>query len=95
MNKESSSWFGHMGQLLRIDLTNHKCTIEPLKKSMVESFIGGRGFGIKILFDEVPKGVDPLSPSNKLIFTTGPLTGTKAQSASRWIARGLKGLLKL
>jgi aldehyde:ferredoxin oxidoreductase len=58
-----------------------------LKKNLVENFIGGRGFGIKTLFDEVSKGVDPLSPDNKLIFSTGPLNGTKAQSASRWIAQ--------
>jgi aldehyde:ferredoxin oxidoreductase len=49
--------------------------------------LAARGFGIKILFDEVPKGVDPLGPSNKLVFTISPLTGTKTQSASRWIAQ--------
>ncbi len=87
MSQEFNPWFGYMGHILRINLTNHKHTIEPLKKDLVESFIGGRGFGIKILFDEVPKGVDPLGPSNKLIFSTGPLTGTKVQSASRWIAQ--------
>ena len=87
MGQESNSWFGYMGQVLRINLTNCKCSVEPLKKDLAENFIGGRGFGIKILFDEVPKGVDPLGPSNKLVFTTGPLTGTKTQSASRWIAQ--------
>ncbi|MEM2632197.1 MAG: aldehyde ferredoxin oxidoreductase N-terminal domain-containing protein, partial [Candidatus Bathyarchaeia archaeon] len=84
---QKSSWFGYMGQILRLDLTNHKYAIEPLKKDLVENFIGGRGFGAKILFDEVPKGVDPLSPYNKLVFTTGSLTATKVQSASRWIAQ--------
>jgi aldehyde:ferredoxin oxidoreductase len=76
-----------MGQILRIDLTTRKYKIEPLKKDLAEIFVGGRGFGIKVLFDEVPKGVDPLSPSNKLVFTVGPLTATKVQSASRWIAQ--------
>jgi aldehyde:ferredoxin oxidoreductase len=87
MNQKPDSWFGYMGQILRIELTTHKYTIESLKKNLSEIFVGGRGFGIKILFDEVPKGVDPLSPSNKLVFTTGPLTATKTQSASRWIAQ--------
>ncbi|MEM3703667.1 MAG: aldehyde ferredoxin oxidoreductase family protein [Candidatus Bathyarchaeia archaeon] len=87
MSQEFNSWFGYMGQVLRINLTNCKCAVEPLKKDLVEDFIGGRGFGIKILFDEMPKSVDPLSPSNKLIFTIGPLTGTKVQSASRLIAQ--------
>ncbi|MCY0868121.1 MAG: hypothetical protein OWQ48_02680 [Desulfurococcus sp.] len=47
----------------------------------------GGGFGAKILWDELKPGIDPLSPENKLVFTVGPLTGTKVQSASRWIAQ--------
>lgn len=87
MERKSNSWFGYMGRILRLDLTNHKYFIEPLKRELVEDFIGGRGFGIKILFDELSSGVDPLSPENKLVFTIGPLAGTKVQSASRWIAQ--------
>ncbi|MEM3601204.1 MAG: aldehyde ferredoxin oxidoreductase family protein [Candidatus Bathyarchaeia archaeon] len=87
MVQEMNSFFGYMGKILRLNLTLWKWTAEPLKKDLVEDFIGGRGFGIKILFDEVPKDADPLGLSNKIIFTTGPLTGTKAQSASRWMAQ--------
>ncbi|MGB9854603.1 MAG: aldehyde ferredoxin oxidoreductase family protein [Candidatus Bathyarchaeales archaeon] len=87
MGQKANSWFGYMGQVLRIDLTNCKYVAEPLNKDLAENFIGGRGFGVKILFDEVPKGVNPLNPNNKLIFTTGPLAGTKTQSASRWIVQ--------
>ncbi|MEM2273376.1 MAG: aldehyde ferredoxin oxidoreductase family protein, partial [Candidatus Bathyarchaeia archaeon] len=86
MKPEAKNWFGYAGKILRIDLTHHKSVTEPLNKDLVEKFIGGRGFGIKILFDEMTRGVDPLGPDNKLIFAVGPLTGTKAQSASRWIA---------
>ena len=39
------------------------------------NFLGGRGFAIKILWDTLKQGTDPLSPENKLIFATGPLTG--------------------
>lgn len=87
MGRKSNSWFGYMGQVLRVNLTQQKYTVEPLNKQLVEDFIGGRGFGIKILFNEVPKSTDPLSPNNKLVLSIGPLTGTKAQSASRWIAQ--------
>lgn len=87
MNKKSNSWFGHMGKLLRINLTHHNCVAQPLKDEWVKNFIGGRGFGAKILWDEIPAGVDPLSPENKLVISTGPLTGTKVQSASRWVAQ--------
>ncbi|MEM2464883.1 MAG: aldehyde ferredoxin oxidoreductase family protein, partial [Candidatus Bathyarchaeia archaeon] len=86
MSQKSGSWFGYMGQILRLDLTNRKYSMEPLEKSLVEDFVGGRGFGINILFNEVPRGIDPLGPTNKIILTVGPLTGTKAQSAGRWLA---------
>ncbi|WP_232194525.1 aldehyde ferredoxin oxidoreductase family protein [Thermococcus sp. PK] len=79
--------YGHMGKILRIDLTNKKATVEPLTEEVVKKFIGGRGLGAKILWDELKPGTDPLSPENKLVFTVGPLTGTRAQSAARWIAQ--------
>jgi len=84
---KEKGFFGYMGRILRVDLTHGKWSAEPLRMDLAENFVGGRGFGIKILFDEVPKGVDPLSPDNKLVITTGPLGGTKAQSTSRWIAQ--------
>ncbi len=43
MNEKPNPWFGYVGQVLRIDLTHHKWTAEPLKKELVENFIGGRG----------------------------------------------------
>ncbi|MEM2104257.1 MAG: aldehyde ferredoxin oxidoreductase family protein [Candidatus Bathyarchaeia archaeon] len=87
MGHEPELLFGYMGKVLRIDLTHGKWVAEPLQKRLVEDFIGGRGFGIKILFDELAKDVDPLGQNNKLVFTTGPLTATKAQSAGRWIVQ--------
>ena len=38
------------------------------------NFLGGRGFAVKILWDTLQQGTDPLSPENKLVFATGPLT---------------------
>jgi len=60
---------------LRVDLTRRKAVVQGLDASAAWAFIGGRGLAIKILWDELPPGVDPLSPYNKLIFATGPLTG--------------------
>ncbi len=79
--------YGYMGAILRVDLTEGEIKKEPLDRDLVEKFIGGRGFGIKLLWDELKPGIDPLSPDNKLIITTGPLAGTKVQSASRWMAQ--------
>ncbi|MCK4963387.1 MAG: hypothetical protein KAS19_12910, partial [Anaerolineales bacterium] len=47
----------------------------------VKGYIGGMGYGTRILIDEVSPGIDPLSPENKLIFSVGPLTGTNAPMA--------------
>ncbi len=79
--------YGYMGNLMRVNLEKHRAKSEPLKKDLIENFIGGRGVGIKLLWDELQPGIDPLSPENKLIFTVGPLAGTKVQSSSRWMAQ--------
>lgn len=76
--------FGYMGQILRVDLTNGKVSRESLKEVDCRMFLGGSGLATKYLFDEVPKGADPLGPKNKLIFMTGPLTGTESPSAGRY-----------
>jgi aldehyde:ferredoxin oxidoreductase len=67
---------GWIGKVLRVNLTKGECTSENLDLGLARKFIGGRGLATKILFDEVDPTVDPLSPENKLIFATGPSTGT-------------------
>ncbi|BES63976.1 aldehyde ferredoxin oxidoreductase family protein [Gottschalkiaceae bacterium SANA] len=74
---------GYMGKVLRVNLSTKKSTIEELSEKLVRNFIGGAGFGIKYLFDEVPGTADPLGDENKLIFAPGPLSGTSAPCASR------------
>jgi len=65
---------GYMGKLLRVDLTKEKFSFEEIKPEVLRKFIGGVGYGAKLLYDELPAGIDPLSPENKIIFATGPLT---------------------
>lgn len=67
-----------MSKILRIDLSTKKVTTEKPDEKTLRTFIGGLGLGIKILYDEVPPGVDALDPENRLIFATGPLNGTMA-----------------
>ncbi len=64
--------------LLRVDLTQRKFREERIDESMILKFLGGRGLGAKILFDELKPLTDPLGVENKLIFLTGPLIGTGA-----------------
>lgn len=69
---------GWVGKLLRVNLTQGSCKAEELPTHLTDLFLGGRGLAGKLLFDEVNPQADPLSPENKLIFMTGPLTGTGA-----------------
>jgi len=78
--------FGWQGKILRIDLSEGICRTEPLPVDLMNDYIGGRGMCDRILFDEIDPQIDALSPANKLIFATGPLTGTGAPAASRFIA---------
>ena len=67
---------GWKGKLLRINLTEKRATETTIPELTLVNFIGGRGLNMKILFDEVPVGADPLGPENPLIFGVGPLNGT-------------------
>jgi aldehyde:ferredoxin oxidoreductase len=66
----------YTNEILRVNLTTGNIDREPLNKKWANQYFGGRGLGAKYLYEELPKGVDALSPDNKLIFATGPLTGT-------------------
>lgn len=76
--------YGWTGKLLRVNLTEGTITTEALRKPWAEEYIGARGLGSKYLYEEVDPAVDPLSPENKIIFATGPLTGTLATSGGRY-----------
>ena len=76
---------GWQGQILRVNLTKGTCKKEKLDPKLARAYIGGRGLGTKMLFDEVRPTVDPLSPANKLIMGTGPLTGTNASTGGRYM----------
>jgi aldehyde:ferredoxin oxidoreductase len=66
---------GYGGTILRVNLSDGKVSKEPTPAQLAREFIGGRGFGAYFIFKEVPKGADPLDPENKLIISTGPLSG--------------------
>jgi aldehyde:ferredoxin oxidoreductase len=72
------------GKILRVNLSKGEITQEQIREDWAEKFLGGVGLATRYLYQEVPKGVDPYGPENKLIFMTGPLTGTASASASRY-----------
>jgi len=72
------------GKLLRVNLTAGTAKSEPLNMQWARDYIGSRGLGTKYLVEEVDAKTDPLSVDNKIIWATGPLTGTMASTGGRY-----------
>lgn len=76
---------GWTGTVLRVNLTNRTISKEPLNEEWAREYVGGRGLGAKYLSEEMDPTVDALDPENKMLFVTGPLTGTNASCGSRYM----------
>jgi aldehyde:ferredoxin oxidoreductase len=83
---------GYAGKFLTVDLDSGTCGSLPLADELAEQYLGGRGFVAKLLYDMLPRGIDPLGPQNVIVFANGPATGTMIPTASR-IAIGVKSPL--
>jgi len=77
---------GWWGKALWVDLSRSEIKTWEYPKEIARDFIGGRGFAVKILWDFLKPGVDPLSPDNILIFAAGPLTGVAINSGKLVVA---------
>lgn len=86
MKATETKFYGWVGRVLDVDLTNTTIKIRDLDEVCADyqHYVGGRGLGVKILYDEVGPHTDPLGPDNVLIFATGPLTGTNVASSGRY-----------
>ncbi len=76
---------GYAGRILRVDLASKKVSKQMLSSDFASRFLGGKGFAAKILLDELTPGINPLSSENKLVFATGPLTGSLVPCSSRGV----------
>lgn len=77
--------YGWHGSILRVNLSEEFVTKEFVSESVAKAFLGGRGWAIKYLYDEMDPAVDALSPENILIYATGPLTATPAPTGNRYM----------
>ena len=77
--------YGWTGTVLRINLTDRTIKKEPLNEDWAKEYVGGRGLGAKYLSEEMDPTLDALDPDNKMLFVTGPLTGTNASCGSRYM----------
>jgi len=78
---------GWVGKILRVDLTTQKIS-ETSTFDYVPKFLGGRGLGAKVCWDEVPPEVGAFDPENRIVFATGPLQGTLAPTSGRFMVLG-------
>ncbi|UCD09108.1 MAG: hypothetical protein JSU79_00215, partial [Dehalococcoidales bacterium] len=80
---------GYAGNIAVIDLTSNETQVIPTDEFFTEYdidprlWIGGDGFITKILWKDIPKEIDPLSPENEIVIATGPWTATAAPQAGR------------
>ncbi|GAB4539001.1 MAG: hypothetical protein Kow0063_27410 [Anaerolineae bacterium] len=80
--------FGWMGKILEVDLTNRKTNLRDTL-AYAGDYIGGRAMASRIAWDEIPAGIDPYDPENRIIVATGPLTGTLAPTTGRTVMTSL------
>ncbi|UCH57008.1 MAG: aldehyde ferredoxin oxidoreductase family protein [Candidatus Bathyarchaeota archaeon] len=76
---------GWNGRLLRVDMSKGKTAVQEYHEDLARRFVGGRGFAVKLLWDELKPGTDPLSPENILVFATGPLTGHRLPNSGKMV----------
>ncbi len=75
----------YMGKMLRVNLSTGKIATEDTPMDLARLYLGGRGLGSRILINEIDPNIDALSPDNKLIFATGPLSNTNAPTGGRYM----------
>jgi len=80
--------FGWIGKILRVDLSNEHIAEESIEEE-AQRFLGGRGLGAWYAWKELPPGIDGFDGANRLMFMTGPLTGTLAPTSGRFEVCGI------
>ncbi|MGH0036573.1 MAG: aldehyde ferredoxin oxidoreductase family protein [Myxococcota bacterium] len=75
---------GYAGRVLEVDLGARRAEWKPLDEDVAKLYVGGKGYGTRLLYDSTEAGIDPLGPENPLIFATGPLNGSVAPQSNRF-----------
>ncbi|MFW9976329.1 MAG: aldehyde ferredoxin oxidoreductase family protein [Candidatus Thorarchaeota archaeon] len=84
MNEFGFTMNGWNGKILGINLTQRTTTVEEIAPDIYSQFVGGKGLGAYLLYQELQPRCDPLSPDNVLLFMTGPLQGLPTVMNGRW-----------
>ncbi len=75
---------GYWEKVLRVDLSSGAVTVENVSEEIWKRYLGGSGFGAKVLYDEVGADVGALDKENRLIFATGPLQASRQTGAAKF-----------
>jgi len=76
---------GYWGKALFVNLSTGSIEIEALPDEIYRLYLGGYGLGVRVLYEHIPAGADPLGPDNVLGFLPGLLTGTRAPFSGRFM----------
>jgi aldehyde:ferredoxin oxidoreductase len=77
--------FAWHGKILRVNLTTKTIRTETVDELFASKYLGGRGWAIKYMLEEMDPTIDAFDPNNLMIFATGPLTGTVAPTGNRYM----------
>lgn len=75
--------FGYHGKIVEVNLTTTSINVKNFDGDFARLYLGGNGFAVKILYDNVKPDTDPLSEDNVVVFATGPFTGGHVWGGSR------------
>lgn len=77
---------GYSGRMLHINLSTAQVTVDTFDETFARDYLGGNGFAIRLLYERLKAGIDPLAPENMLVFAVGPVTDTLIPGATRCCA---------
>ena len=84
--------YGYHGRFLEVDLTAGTTKEIPLSEETLEKYIGGATLAAALVYERVSENIDPSSPENPLVFSTGPFTGSSVPMVSRYAVCGISPL---
>src|SRR5512138_1605891 len=75
---------GYAGKILYVNLESGELKDRPLDEEVLKMYLGGKGLGLKFIYDELRDGIQPFDPDNLLLFMTGPATGARVPTSGRY-----------
>jgi aldehyde:ferredoxin oxidoreductase len=76
---------GTYGRYLDLDLSSKSHTLFSIPETWTEKLVGGRGIAVRLLYELLEPGTDPLGADNVLVFATGPFQGLRVPGAGRYV----------